>query len=365
MTPIARTRALLLASLLWLLPAPALGQTVTPADPTDGSFGQTVSAPDAANEPSAPPRAASGGAAAGNAPVVGPPAASTRVAIDRPADGATTPQRFTIMGWAVDPESTGSGVDAVYVYLDGEAGQGYFLGAAEYGGERPDVAAQLGQPRFGLSGYLLQVEVAPGEHTLYVYARRQGTAEPRVWSAPATVGVVAIADGTPTSAGRQPVLPGACARAPDGSCLNRPSGASPTCPLIDTDGQCLPTPAGALPGLVGQSNRPPADNPSVGPCTQYDASNHCIAYANNTASTFNLRAEGTGQMTTLSWSAVSGTVTYEVLRCTGANGQSCVSLVVLSGTRYQLPRTANSWYQVQARSGTGQVLASSNVAGAP
>ncbi|HZS02473.1 MAG TPA: hypothetical protein VFE37_27405, partial [Chloroflexota bacterium] len=79
----------------------------------------------------------------------------------------------------------------------------------------------------------------------------------------------------------------------------------------------------------------------------------------------NLRAEGTGQMTTLSWSAVSGTVTYEVLRCNGANGQSCLSLAVVGGTRYQLPRTANSWYQVQARSGSGQVLASSNVVNAP
>lgn len=364
MTSTAGTRALLLASLLWLTPVPALGQSGGPPDPNEGAFGQTVSAPDPTGGASVPAQAAPSAAPPG-ATALGPPAASTRVAIDRPGDGATTPQRFTIIGWAADPESTGSGVDGVYVYLDGEAGRGHFLGAAEYGGERADVAAQLGQPRFGLSGYLLQVEVAPGEHTLYVYARRQGAAEPPVWSAPATVGIVAIADGTPTSAGRQPVLPGGCARAPDGTCLNRPSGAAPTCGLIDADGQCLPTPVGALPGLVGQSNRPPADNPSAGPCTQYDASNRCTAYANNTASSFNLRAEGTGQMTTLVWSAVSGSVTYEVLRCPGANGQSCLSLTVLSATRYQVPRAANSWYQVQARSGSGQVLASSNVAGAP
>jgi len=140
---------------------------------------------------------------------------------------------------------------------------------------------------------------------------------------------------------------------------------SPTCPVIDTDGQCLPTPPGTLPGLVGQSNRPAGDNPANGACTQYDASNRCLAYANNTTSTFNLRAEGTGQMTTLTWSTVSGTVTYEVLRCHGANAQNCLSLTVLAATRYQLPRSANSWYQVQARSSSGQILASSNVANAP
>jgi hypothetical protein len=365
MSPTAFARALLLASLLWPLPSSAWGQTGPLPDPNEGAFGQTINSPEAAGEPIAPAPAAPTGAASGGGPAGGAPAASTRVAIDRPSDGASTPQRFTIMGWAVDPEGSGSGVEAVYVYLDGEAGRGHFLGAAEYGGERPDVAAQLGQPRFALSGYLLQIEVAPGEHTLYVYARRRGSGEEGIWSAPATVDVVAIADGTPTSSGRQPVLPGACARAPDGACLNRPSGPSPTCPVIDADGQCQPTPAGALPGLVGQSARPPTENVAAGPCTRYDAANRCIAHANSLASTFNLRAEGNGQMTTLAWSAVPGSATYEVLRCGGANGQNCLSVATLSGTRYQVPRTANSWYQVQARSSTGQVLASSNVAGAP
>ena len=364
MTSTVRARALLLASLLCLVPVPVLGQAGDATDPSDGQFGQTISAPDAENQVPLPVRPAAAATPA-DGPDTGLSSTATRVAIDRPADGATTPPRFTVMGWAVDPESVGTGVDAVYVYLDGEAGRGYFLGSAEYGGERPDVAAQLGQPRFGLSGFLLQVEVAPGEHTLYVYARRRGGAEPRVWSVPASVGIVAAPEGAPTTVGRQPVLPGACARAPDGTCLNRPSGPSPTCQVIDADGQCLPTPPGTLPGVVGQHNRSPGDDPPPGLCTQYDASNRCLTYAGASANTFNLRAEGTGQMTTLSWSAVSGTVTYEVLRCNGANGQSCLSLAVVGGTRYQLPRTANSWYQVQARSGSGQVLASSNVVNAP
>jgi hypothetical protein len=365
MTSMACTRLVLLVIVLWLLPTAALAQTGTPPDPNEGAFGQTISAQEATGAAPGSAAPAPDRAPGAGGPAAGTPAASTRVTVERPAEGTTTPQRFTIMGWAADAESTGSGVDAVYVYLDGEAGRGAFLGAAEYGAERLDVAAQYGQPRFGLSGYLLQVEVAPGEHTLYVYARRRGSGEPGVWSAPATVDVLAIADGTPTSGGRQPVLPGACARAPDGTCLNRPSGTSPTCPLLEADGQCAATTAGTVPGVVGQSSRPPAENPAAGPCIRYDGSNRCIAYANSTATTFNLRAEGSGQTTTLAWSAVPGSSTYEVLRCGGANGQNCSSVATLSGTRYQVPRSANSWYQVQARSAAGQVMASSNVAGAP
>src|SRR5579883_3512992 len=258
MTTTARICALLLASLLWLPPSLALGQTSAPPDPNEGAFGQTISAPDPTNEPSSAAQATPV-PASGDGPS-GPPAASTRVAIDRPASGATTQQRFTIMGWAVDPESTGTGVDAVYVYLDGEAGHGYFLGAAEYGGDRPDVATQLGQPRYGPSGYQLQVEVPPGEHTLYVYARQRG-GEPRQWSAPATVDVMAVADGTAPSAVRQPVVPGGCGRAPDGTCLNRSNAAGPTCPLIDTDGQCLPArrAAGARGPIQHATQRQPRD----------------------------------------------------------------------------------------------------------
>src|SRR4051794_32696258 len=167
MTSTARARSLLIAVLLWLVPGAALAQTSGPPDPNEGAFGQTISAADS-TAPSVPVGATPSAAPAGG-PGAGTAAASIRVAIDRPADSALTPQRFTIMGWAVDPEGTGSGVDAVHVYLDGEAGRGQFVGAADYGGERPDVASQLGQPRFGLSGYQMQVELAAGEHTLYVY----------------------------------------------------------------------------------------------------------------------------------------------------------------------------------------------------
>jgi hypothetical protein len=56
-------------------------------------------------------------------------------------------------------------------------------------------------------------------------------------------------------------------------------------------------------------------------------------------------------------------MSYELLRCGSASGASCSSVAVVSNTNYQTPRTMNTWYVVQARSATGQVLATSNVAG--
>src|SRR5712692_10182953 len=196
--------------------------------------------------------------------------ATPLVAIDRPAPGATTPQRFTVIGWAADPAGRGSGVDAVHVYLDGEAGSGRLLGLATYGAERLDVAQQLGEPRFGLSGYELQVEVPPGAHTLYVYARRGATTGPEQWSLPATVDVVATPAVAAPETGRSLLLGPGCPRAPDGTCLNRPSMPSPTCPQIGPDGQCLPAGPGVPPGWVGAPSVSAAPTPSAaqGFCTQ-------------------------------------------------------------------------------------------------
>src|SRR5207249_8956259 len=139
---------------------------LVPEDATSG--GAAGAAPTATPLPSGgSPSAPAAGAAAPPGPGAAAPAAppsppsSTLVSVDRPAPGASTPQRFTIMGWAADPEGTGTGVDAVHVYLDGDSVRGTFLGAASYGEERLDVAAQLGQPRFGLSGYSLQIEIPP------------------------------------------------------------------------------------------------------------------------------------------------------------------------------------------------------------
>lgn len=69
----------------------------------------------------------------------------------------------------------GTGIDAVHVYIDGEAGQGgRLLGGARYGLTRQDVGSANGGGRFVPSGFTYSwdtLSVAPGSHTLYVYAR--------------------------------------------------------------------------------------------------------------------------------------------------------------------------------------------------
>jgi hypothetical protein len=329
----------------------ALGTGIAPAVPaTDANTGQTSAAPSAARPASPPPGAA---------------ATTALVAVDRPAAGASTPQRFTLIGWAVDPDGPGSGVDAVHLYLDGEAGVGHFLGAATYGEERLDVAEQLGQPRFALSGFSVQVEVPPGTHIVYVYARRRASAG-APWSAPATVEVTATPDGAVPATSRVVNLPpGACPRAPDGTCVNRLSMPAPTCPQIGPEGQCLPGGPGSLPGMVGLPAGSTTSSAPTGFCTQHDAGNRCLTYSNapTNASALTLRVETSGAMATLSWTVVSGAMTYELLRCASAAGQSCTGVTVLSATSHQLPRTAQSWYRVEARTATGQVVATSNVVG--
>jgi photosystem II stability/assembly factor-like uncharacterized protein len=83
---------------------------------------------------------------------------------------------FFLAGWAADLDSTQDrGVDTVHVwaYPVSEAGgreQPSFLGAATYGGARPDVAAVYGD-RFTNSGYGMVVSgLAPGTYDVAVFA---------------------------------------------------------------------------------------------------------------------------------------------------------------------------------------------------
>ena len=81
-------------------------------------------------------------------------------------------QSFLIAGWALDlDQDFGSGVDAVHVWAYPVTGADpVFLGAAQYGGMRPDVAAIYGD-RFKGSSYGLVVEgLAPGTYDLAVFA---------------------------------------------------------------------------------------------------------------------------------------------------------------------------------------------------
>ena len=95
-----------------------------------------------------------------------------QVTIDVPTRQQDVGQPFAIAGWAVDlDQDFGSGIDAVHVWAYPLAGGGpVFLGAATYGGARPDVAALHGD-RFKASGYGLTVEgLTPGNYDLAVFA---------------------------------------------------------------------------------------------------------------------------------------------------------------------------------------------------
>jgi len=103
-------------------------------------------------------------------PVVGAP----RMSIDTPTAGVRV-QPLQIAGWAIDvAAATGSGVDTVHVWAYPNPGSGtppLFLGAATYGGDRPDVGAAFGDARFRYSSYsLTTTALAPNAYQLVVYA---------------------------------------------------------------------------------------------------------------------------------------------------------------------------------------------------
>ena len=100
------------------------------------------------------------------------------VAIDEPTNrSGTTAGQVVIRGWAANPASErGTGVARVDVYLDGGPDQGgFYLGQADYGRERPDVAQALGGQRFLMSGWDMQTDLPRGPHTLVAVAAPTGT----------------------------------------------------------------------------------------------------------------------------------------------------------------------------------------------
>jgi hypothetical protein len=89
--------------------------------------------------------------------------------------GAASARSFLVAGWAADLDSTiDGGVDTVHVWaypVTGRStGDPIFIGAAAFGGSRPDVAAVYGE-RFGKSGYGIEVKgLAPGDYDIAVFA---------------------------------------------------------------------------------------------------------------------------------------------------------------------------------------------------
>jgi hypothetical protein len=120
------------------------------------------------------------------------------VVIDEPTHrSGVSATRVLARGWAVNPLSErGSGVSRVDLYLDGGPDTGgQYLGTANYGRERPDVAAALGGQRFLNSGWDLVIDLPRGPHTLLAIAAPSGPQPalvvPGVASVRATVGGMA------------------------------------------------------------------------------------------------------------------------------------------------------------------------------
>jgi hypothetical protein len=99
-----------------------------------------------------------------------------QIVIDAPAENQVVEGTFLLGGWAADLEDeAGPGVDTVHVwaYRVNAAGawdEPVFVGAATYGGARPDVAAIHGAHARN-SGYgLIVQDLAPGTYDMAVFA---------------------------------------------------------------------------------------------------------------------------------------------------------------------------------------------------
>lgn len=90
--------------------------------------------------------------------------------IDTPVPGTEVESTVIIAGWAFDRGAArGTGIDAVHVWAYPAAGVApVFLGAATYGGIRPDVGAAFGD-RFDASGFSLNVTLPPGTYDIAVF----------------------------------------------------------------------------------------------------------------------------------------------------------------------------------------------------
>ena len=99
-------------------------------------------------------------------------AVGPQVVIDAPRSQQDVAQPFVLGGWAADLNATtGTGIATVHAWAYPLAGgPPVFLGAAAYGGARPDVAAVHGD-EFRDSGFGLMVQgLAHGHYDLAVFA---------------------------------------------------------------------------------------------------------------------------------------------------------------------------------------------------
>jgi hypothetical protein len=91
------------------------------------------------------------------------------MSLDSPTNGAVLPTTFAIAGWAIDKFAyNGTGVDAVHVWAFPSTGGQIFVGSADLGGSRPDVAGLFGGQYYG-AGFSLLGSLPPGSYTLVVF----------------------------------------------------------------------------------------------------------------------------------------------------------------------------------------------------
>jgi hypothetical protein len=98
-------------------------------------------------------------------------AAAPHVVIDTPTRQQDVGQPFMLAGWAADlGAATGTGIATLHVWAYPLAGgPPVFLGVADSGGRRPDVAAAYGE-QFQDAGYGLVVNgLTPGNYDLAVF----------------------------------------------------------------------------------------------------------------------------------------------------------------------------------------------------
>ncbi len=100
-----------------------------------------------------------------------PPWPNARGAIDQPTEGQSVVGSVSVGGWVADAGAFSSpGITDVHVAVNGT-----FVGAATYGGSRPDVAAALSDSRFTNTGFAFSFDIAsfsPGPTTIQVGFRR-------------------------------------------------------------------------------------------------------------------------------------------------------------------------------------------------
>ncbi len=102
-----------------------------------------------------------------------------RLSIDDPSQNETIEEanksNIKVSGWSVDFSSQNTtGIDKIEVYLNGPRGFGKFLGEADYGIERQDVANAFGNANYTNSGYSLYFDGSNleegSENTIYIYS---------------------------------------------------------------------------------------------------------------------------------------------------------------------------------------------------